>query len=53
MAERQRITHPRHKKTPKEEAMEEVERQEKKWLWFDWGTRSDMISNFEPHFKRH
>ena len=33
--------------------MEKVERQEKKWFWFDWGTRYDMVSNFEPCVKRH
>ena len=33
--------------------MGEVERQGKKWLWFDWGTRFGVISNFEPRVKRH
>ena len=38
VAERQRITHPRHKKTPNEETMEEVERQEKNGSGFKFRT---------------
>ena len=26
-------------------------RDKKKWLWFDWGTRSNMVSNFEPRVR--